>query len=563
MSQPAAVPRFDPYSDSVSFWKKNAEWLWAAAVGALTVVLTIVCFPPWPAPEFAYAFAAPGILWAYRRPRLKTYAITMFIAQAVAWTSILAWLHHVSWLGLLLLGPFVGAWVGLFYLAAWWFMPRLLGRQTALRIAAMFGLAAFWVLLEWTRTWFLSGFPWLPLAASQWQRTTILQIASYTGAGGVSFILISFNLGFAAYAHRLFFEKQKGLRRRSPEFMAALLVLMFPSFLLLREVYGQERLTIAKVAVVQPDIPQTLKWDESKADEIFDILSRTTLQAAGTAPDFILWPEAATPYAVRGHEAVRGWVEELAKRARVPLVIGSLSIERDAAKGEEVWQNGAFVIDPVVGLQTASYAKRHLVPFGEYVPFRPVLGWLTKVVPVSDGDFQPGEGARTLVVPTRAGSVAVGPLICYEDIFPQLARDSVQTGSEVLLVLTNNGWFGKGGAAYQHAAHSVLRAVELRRPVVRCGNAGWSGVIDEFGAARGVMTSEEHGVYFRGTKTFSLTRDRHWIGRNSYYTEHGDWFVIVCVVLLAFGATAAALGKPVPSDDATDASEAGDTLPPA
>jgi apolipoprotein N-acyltransferase len=164
----AAVPLpEDPYADRPAFWRRHADLLWAAGVFLLTVVLTLVSFPPVPAPEFAYAFAAPEIFWAYLRPGFRLYAGTLFAAQAVAWTILLGWLHHVTWGGLFLLGPLVGAWVGVWYLAVWWVMPRLLGREPGIRVLAVGGLAALWVLVEWSRTWLLGGFPWLPLSASQ------------------------------------------------------------------------------------------------------------------------------------------------------------------------------------------------------------------------------------------------------------------------------------------------------------------------------------------------------------------------------------------------------------
>jgi apolipoprotein N-acyltransferase len=520
----------DPYMERLSFWRRHETGAWAAAMFVVTVVLTVLSFPPYSTPEFAYAFAAPAIFWAYLRPSLKIYASTLFAAQAVAWTIILGWLHHVTWGGLLILGPFVGAWIGLWYLAVWWAMPLILLHTSMRRVLGVLGLAAFWVFIEWTRTWFLGGFPWLPLSASQWQRSILLQIASYTGAYGVSFILITFNLGFAAYAHRLLREKHKGLRKRSPEFMTAVLVLIFPSFLLLTEYVSQQRKELVKFSLVQPYVPQTVKWDPAMGPGIVDILEETTLNAALDLPDVILWPEAVTPWAVRGDDYTKAFVESLSARANAPLLMGSIAIER-LNQPDEAWFNGVFVVTPKNGLQTGYYAKRHLVPFGEYVPLRPVLGWLGKFVPIGD-DFQAGEDAHPLLVPRRNGDmVIVGPLICFEDIYPQLALSSVRTGAEVLTVHTNNGWFGEGGAAYQHAAHSVLRAVETRRPVVRVGNGGWSGWIDEFGNIRQTVTNHEDSIYFRGSQLAVVTRDRRWIGRESFYTKHGDWFVLTCMGL--------------------------------
>jgi len=528
-------PVSDPYVQPLPWWQRHTDWVWAAGVGALTMLLTVISFPPVDIPEFAYAFAVPAIYWAYRRPSFRLYAGTLFAAQAVAWTALLWWLRHVTWAGLFLLGPIIGVWVGGWYLAVWWTMPRLADRPVLLRIVGLFGLAGGWVILEWLRTWFLGGFPWLPLAASQWQRTALLQIAAFTGAYGVSFILIFFNLGFATSAWKLYTSTERGLLRRSPEFSVALLVLGFGTMLPMTEAFNRGPFSrkLADVALVQPYIPQEVKWDPARGPSILDTLEKATLVAAVSEPDFILWPEATTPWAVRGDARVREWIESLDVRARAPLVFGSIAIE-NRGRPDEAWYNGVFVVAPDLGLQTAYYAKRHLVPFGEYVPLRPLLGWLSKFVPIGD-DFSRGLAAGPLLVPMRRGSLAVGPLICYEDIFPALARADVRNGADFLFVATNSAWYGEGGAAYQHAAHSVLRAVETRRPVLRCGNGGWSGWIDEFGVIRGVLTDDRGSIYYRGVKTLPVKRDARWIGRPSFYVEHGDWFVAACAGLVVLG----------------------------
>ena len=539
-----AVQPIDPYAPKVTYWDVHRDRFIAAVVFGLTVLLAVISFPPFKVPEAAYAMLVPGIFWAYTRPRFKLYAWTLIAAQAVAWTLILCWLHNVTWVGLILLGPIVGAWIGAWYLAAWWTMPRMLGRSTLIRLLALLGLAGGWVLIEWTRTWFLGGFPWLPLAASQWQRASILQIASYTGAYGVSFVLVAVNIGFGAYAHRLFREGETGLRKRSQEFFLAMFLLLVCLSVHVQEAFNRNRYSVpaARVALVQPYIPQDVKWDPAKGPGILAILQQTTAAAAATRPDLILWPEATTPWAVKGDDNSRAFAESLAQAAKAPMLIGSVAVENPHAANEK-WFNGAFVIDPLTGLQTSYYAKRHLVPFGEYVPLRPVLGWITKFVPIGD-DFATGTDSSPLVVSLRNGALTFGPLICYEDIYPALARASALAGSDVLVVLTNNGWFGEGGAAYQHAANSVLRAVETRRPVVRDGNGGWSGWIDEFGVIRATMVNDDGTIYFRGTKTVTISRDARWIGRYSYYTEHGDWFVAVSAVLALFGFALLKMGRP-------------------
>jgi apolipoprotein N-acyltransferase len=528
----------DPYEEPPAFFQRHAEVVSAAVVFVLTVVLAVLSFPPCKSPEFAYAMLVPGVFWAYLRPRWRTFAWTLLGAQALAWTILLGWLRHVTWPGLLLLGPFIGVWVGCWYLAVWWVMPRIVGRPTMVRLAGVLGLAGAWVLLEWSRTWVLGGFPWLPLAASQWERSSILQIAAFTGAYGTSFVLVMMNLGFAAYAHRLFREGASGFNKRSQEFFLALFLLLVCVCVQFTESFNRRGHAgpLGRVALVQPYIPQEVKWDGARAPGILEVLEKLTMEAAAGRPDLILWPEAVTPLAVRGDAAVKGWLESVVKRAGVPVLLGSVAVE-EAGSARERWYNGAFLVTPDGGVAERYYAKRQLVPFGEFVPLRPVLGWLEKVVPVG-GDFSAGDSSSPLLVPLRGQFQVAGPLICYEDVYPQLARLSVLGGAGFLTVLTNNGWFGEGGAAYQHAAHAVLRAVETRRPVLRVGNGGWSGWIDEFGVVRATVTDRPEGtIYFRGVRTIDVSRDVRWVDRNSFYVEHGDWFVLgsALMALAAFG----------------------------
>lgn len=553
-------PDFPDYDNPpVPFWEAHGHWIMPLAVLLLTALLTVVAFPPFEVPEAAYVLAVPGVLWAYRRPAWKLYAGIMLGSQVIAWAVLLFWLHHATWAGYVLLAPVIGLWVGSWFLLVRWTMPRIIGLPKINRLFAVAGLAAAWVLIEWTRTWVLTGFPWLPLAASQWQRSAVLQVAAFTGAGGVSFILALMNLGFAAYGHRLFFEHElKGLKKRSQEFMLGVFGLLVCLSVHVSESVNRHHFNVplGRFGLVQPNVPQDLKWDPAQGPATVETLQQATASAARRNPDVILWPEAVTPWViVGGHDrSVRDFVEHTAATNETTLLLGSIGVENTPVDpAAPRWINGVFKVDPVTGLSPDYYVKRHLVPFGEYVPLRPVLGWLEKVVPIG-GDFAPGEFSSAIPLRTRSGMVEASPLICYEDVFPNLARDSVRSGNDLFIVQTNNGWFGEGGAAEQHAAHSVLRAVETRRPVIRVGNAGWSGWIDEFGATRAVLRrvarvgadgvkrwvvstkpKEEGSIYFKGTGIIDVTRDQRWIGRESFYVERGDWFLLVCVALVGTG----------------------------
>jgi len=554
---------FDFENYELSFWAQHAWWMAPLAVFALTVVLTVMSFPAFRMAPFAYGFAAPAIFWAMTRPTFKKFAWVMLGAQAASWIIILSWLHHVTWIGMFLLGAFVGVWIGVWHLALWWTARHIHGKPLLVRAAGMFGLAGLWVVVEWTRSWFLTGFPWLPLGASQWTVTPLLQIASFTGQKGISFVLIVFNFGFAAYFHRLFNERHTGLRKRSPEFIIAILVLLVAVMPFLADLFRHNRLVgqegeqrYVRVALVQPDIPQSVKWNPEYAGLSIKVLDELTMRAVPTAPELIIWPEAATPVPLKGwpeSERMLKWVEGLAARAKTPLLIGAVASE-DPKDPDNTLFNEAFVIDPERGVQPGSYQKRRLVPFGEYVPLRSLLGWLSTFTDVSTGDTQPGTSAMPLSVETRTGKVKAGMLICYEDIFPYLGVANMYAGAEIQVVLTNNAWFGEGSAAYQHAAHSVMGAVETRRPIIRCGNNGWSGWIDEYGNIRGVMTNpltppnspspDGATIYFRGTQTFDVMRDPEWAGRDSFYVRHGEWFVLVSGMLVFFGYCMAQFYKP-------------------
>ncbi|HVU17731.1 MAG TPA: apolipoprotein N-acyltransferase [Candidatus Didemnitutus sp.] len=531
MANPAsASASFDPYEPRPTLWQRHPHLAWSLAVFVATATLTFVSFPPVGAGDAAFAMLIPAALWAYRAPPFRIYAWTLGASQIVAWLLLLEWLRHVSWVGLFLLAPFVGVIATLWFLAARWTLPRLLGRPALVRIVGMMGLSALWVLIEWFRGWIFGGFPWLPLAASQWKLPIMLQMTAYVGAWGISFVLVAFNVGAAAYAHRAFFEGATGLKKRSPEFSVGLLILMASTFPLIGDTFGQRRQPLMKTALVQPYIPQGEKWDPARAHDVLATIARLTVDATdGGNPDVILWPEAVMPWAVHHDPAAGEWLAAMANRTARPLVAGTVFTDST----DEHWFNGAYVINPGTGLQEPPYAKRKLVPFGEYVPLRPVLGWIEKFAPIG-GDFTPGDSEDPLVLKLRSHAVKLGMLICYEDIFPSLARSDTRAGADVLTVITNNGWFGEGGAAYQHAAHSVLRAAENRRPVIRCGNGGWSGWIDEYGTIRSVMLNEDHSVYFRGFESMMITTDTRWTGRLSLYTRLGDWFVPLCAGIATF-----------------------------
>ncbi len=526
-----------------------ARWqgLSGPAVLVAAALLHALAFPPFHLAEAAYVFAVPLLLWGLFTRPARGEGLALLAGGWLGWFALLYWLRNFTrhldmplaaapgWLALLALsfalGVFWWAW-GTAALAC----ARAAGRgRFPARLAALLGLPALWVVLEWIRTVFLTGFPWLPLSASQWQRPLLLQVVSVTGSAGLSFVLAAFNVGLALYLHNLWRNRRAGwLRRLSPEFYLALgLLFGAVGYGLHTSGAGPHgRLPGPRLGLVQPDVGAVEKWTPELMQENLQVLRDLTLYASYLGAELVLWPESPTPLPVKGNDSMRAWVEALAREVGLPLLIGNIAREGAPDDPARRWYNAVFTVDPEQGVAVDGYyAKRRLVPFGEYVPLARLLPFLRKVVPV-EGEFSRGASAAPLVLPGRAASAGrAGVLICYEDVFPALARANTLAGADWHYVATNNNWFGREAGAWQHAAHSVLRAVETRRPVVRCGNAGWSGWIDEFGHIRHVMLNDRGSIYFQGAEAVPFSRSAWWAGRLSPYVRHGDWFVAVCGAL--------------------------------
>ena len=500
---------------------------WGLLSGVLTALLWVLSIPPFEFAEAAYIAFIPLILWLYTQPSKRWCAVIAITTGWVAWFAILIWLRHVTLFGTLALSGIMAAVFASWVFLVWWLVPLVANRSFFLRALVFAGLSGAWVVLEWSRTWLLWGFPWAPLSLSQWERPVVLQIAAWSGAYGVSFLLIYFNFCIAQTLRNRVVQRVRKLWSGwfSLDLYVAMALLGLCLFVFFKSLpQRQSIVSLFTAAVVQPYIVPELKWDEAKELENLEILERQTQFVASLEADIVLWPEAATPWQVSGNRQMQEWVEALVNTIGKPILMGNLAVDREADR----WYNGIFLVEPHTGLVDSFYTKRELVPFGEFVP--PPFGFIDKVVPVG-GSFVPGSGAGLLEITVAEQAILVGSLVCYEDVFPRLARESARAGAQVFFVATNNAWYGEEGGAPQHAAHSVLRAVENRRPIMRCGNGGWSGWIDCYGTVRDVLRDEHGSVYFRGGGSYTVLQFEEWQGRQSFYTRHGDWFVVVCAGL--------------------------------
>lgn len=372
-------------------------------------------------------------------------------------------------------------------------------------------LPFIWVAVEHLKSWFLTGFPWDLLGYSQYRMLPVVQIADITGVYGVSFLIVSVNCGLCALVRRL---AAGGRLPRADMAVPCLLVaacLVYGN-IRLREVRATPPGAELRVALVQPNISQEVKWDPAFLEQTLRTLERLTLQAVSAGPGLVIWPESATPFFFQSEEAYRSRVVALAKKlGGAYLLFGSPSWHESAAGLR--FHNSAFLIGPD-GSVAGRYDKQHLVPYGEYVPFARFFPFIQKLVE-GIGDFSPGGPAVLLELPR----CSLGTAICYEIIFPDLVRRFAKAGARVMINITNDAWFGRTSAPYQHLAIACLRAVETRRYVARCANTGVSAIIGPTGAIEG-----RTGIFTEAVLAAAV----HCRGDSTFYARSGNVFAWCC-----------------------------------
>jgi apolipoprotein N-acyltransferase len=373
-----------------------------------------------------------------------------------------------------------------------------------------------WTALELARTYVFSGFPWSLLGYSQYRALPVIQISDMTGVYGVSFLIVLVN---AAIAEFLLDRKQyRGL------VIAALAV----TFVL---GYGSARLRAAEgpggmtISVVQGNIEQDRKWDPAYQAETIAIYERLTNEALKQHPALVIWPETAAPFYFNGNNpedrALTTELSEFVKKNGTPLLFGSPTYQIRSLR-TIVLHNSAFLLSGE-GTIAGRYHKFHLVPFGEYVPLKSVLFFVEKMVQAI-GDFEPGTDYTVMTVPDGSSpshEVTFSTVICYEIIFPDLVRKFVDQGAQVVTTITNDAWFGKSAAPYQHFSMAVFRAVENRVPIARAANTGISGFID----AKGHILASS-GIFAEAHLTQTLVPGI----AKTFYTRYGDLFSYACVI---------------------------------
>jgi apolipoprotein N-acyltransferase len=413
----------------------------------------------------------------------------------------------------LLLAAYLSIFVGAF---AW-----LVG--LAVRRFGLTGLwlaPVFWVATEWLRAWLGAAFPWVLLGSSQTNVPPVVQLASVTGVYGLSGLIAMVATAASAIA----------LRRNRATLLGSLAVLLTVAAVV---TWGSWRLsrspltstgTPIRVGLLQGNIEQHVKWNAAFRDAIMDRYVTLSRQALSAGASLVIWPEAATPFYFDLAAPLAEPIRRLAREARTPFLIGTDQYERGENGVADRYYNAAVLVG-TDGATKASYRKVRLVPFGEYVPFKRLLFFVGPLVEAVS-DFSAGDTLTVFDAEGARFSVA----ICYEAIYAEMAREFVGRGAELLTTITNDAWFGRSSAAYQHFDQAALRAVEQGRYLVRAANTGFSGAVDPYGRVL---------VKTQLFETTSVVADVRLLQSRTIYGRTGNLLAHIALVVTALFVVAA------------------------
>jgi apolipoprotein N-acyltransferase len=368
------------------------------------------------------------------------------------------------------------------------------------------------------------------LGYSQGFSLPLIQMADITGVYGVSFVIVMINIAI--------FLTLKGQHERASTIEPSMIIAIVIVFICLG--YGYFRLNNIftgdkiRVSVVQGNIPQDEKWDSVFRERIMDKYEALTKKAAKENPDLIVWPETSVPGFVEAEPDLFERIQNLVLDTKTPLLVGTV---REDRKVKDLYYNSAslFLANGNIG---ATYDKMHLVPFGEYIPFKKVFSFVEKIAPVPIGDVTGGKDPTIFsftvhrdskekdVIVKLAKKVSFSCLVCFEDMFPDLAREFVKRGAGFLVTITNDAWYKRTSAAWQHVEGSIFRAVENRVAVVRAANTGISCFIDHKGKITSFVQDNGNGLFVDGygTSEVLMTNIR------TFYNAYGDLFAYLCIV---------------------------------
>jgi apolipoprotein N-acyltransferase len=503
----------------------------AYALALVSGVLLALSFPRYGHPAFAWIALVPLAValsgWRGRpvprgsrlgetltgQPPLRAFALGLttgivYFVGTIYWTGTVVRTFGglatpVAVLAMLLLASYLA----LFPALAAVITARLIARAGA---GAILLMPAAWLSTEFARGYLFGGFPWVPLGNSQVTVLPVAQLASVFGVYGLSALVALANatIAYAVLTHG---------RSRAAAIAATAILLtgigVWGGFRIADGSLTREG-TPLRVGLIQGNIAQADKWNPREARRIVTTYISMTRDAVRRGAEFVIWPESSTPFMFEEDEVGEAMIRDLAREIDVPMLFGSDQVER----GPDTTRlfNAAFTLSPS-GETTAVYRKIHLVPFGEYIPFKNLLYFVSPLVERLT-DFSPGVSVVMLPV----GEHVVSTAICYEVVYPSLIRQAVVGGSQLLTTVTNDAWYGESSAPHQHFALASMRAIEQGRYLARAANTGISGVVDPYGrVVAGSALFEQAG----------LVEEVRLLTGRTIYSRIGDAIAYLAIVL--------------------------------
>jgi len=454
-----------------------APWLRAfgkplryAALGA--GALPVLAFPALNQEFLGWCGLVPGLLILRAAPSAREAAVRGWWLGAGFLLAAMYWLAPSLGPALLLVAAVMGAtWIPFGVAARALLRPPVTAARAA---AALAVVPSCWLLAEWARSWQGFGGPWAVLGTSQWQHPEVLALAAAGGVWLVSFALVLANTGIV-----LVLTAGRVTARAAGAAAAALALAAGPAaFALIPAAPPARSVT---VALVQPGIENT------RGARVGASL-RLSAGLGAARPDLIVWGESSVAYNVQQDAALYGRIRHLAAAAGAQVLIN-----QDAVRAGGSTSKVALLIGPdgVAG----AYTKTRLVPFGEYIPFRAALGWLTSISKAAPSNMTPGDGAHLIQARDRAGrALPIGVLICFESAFPDMSRVDADLGARLIVYQTSDSTFQQSWAPAQHASLSAVRAAETGRPVVQAALTGDSVAFDARGRRLAMMPASRRGV---------------------------------------------------------------------
>jgi len=516
----------------------SMKWIWPWLLAALGGGLVGLTFPPYDHAGIVWFALTPLIaaLWfspteGQWRP-IRLFGLGYVFGLAFFWTTFF-WITSVTSLGWFVLAFYLGL-----YPAVWGLFLGVACRpadargsqpiessewlKSSVNLRLALRGAAGWVAVEWLRGTLLTGFGWDSLGVSLWKNAVMIQIADITGEAGVSFLIVLVNLILVMTVRRMMLEASRP-RLLRPHFdftlTMALVGVVFCYGIHRINEYPKKGLYRLSVAAAQGNIPQNFDPDPAFEQHILEVYNRLSAIAAAKHPSLLIWPEAAIPRPLLNDDEMKQDAADILAKLHSDFLLGSVNFFLGKA------YNSAVLLDPAGHPQV--YNKIHLVPFGEYVPFRhtfPLFAWIVGQEIPSDFDAGTEPVVMTL---SRSHPVRVGTLICFEDTLGDLTRQFAQKGAEMLVTLTNDGWFGHSAGSYQHLANAVFRCAETKLPLVRCANTGVTCTVDPFGQVAKTFESPHGNTFIEGVMFADVPVLP--VPPQTFYTRYGDLFALACV----------------------------------